>query len=284
MRQRYQGEIASIGDVEEAQNQLEAAKTLAADMRLNRAQLEHAIAVLIGEVPANFTLKPINAPIKIVTVFPELPSTLLERRPDIAEAEQQVEAANANIGVARAAFFPSFTLTGGIGLESQTIGNLFRAASLIWAIGPLATATIVNNGSTPLIKQTLFDGGRISGVSDEAWAKYLETVANYRQTVLSAYQEVEDNLVAIHQLDHERQSQNAAAKAANLALAQAYYRYKGGLTTYLDLVVLQNITLQTELAEVNVNARRQIASVQLIKALGGGFETSPAIPPLKKGD
>ena len=173
VRQRYQGEIASIGDVEEAQSQLESAKTLAADMRLNRAQLEHAIAVLIGRVPADFTLKPITAPIKIVTVFPELPSTLLERRPDIAEAEQQVEAANANIGVARAAFFPSFTLTGGIGLESQTIGNLFRAASLIWAIGPLATATIVNNGSTPLIKQTLFDGGRISGVSDEAWAKIL---------------------------------------------------------------------------------------------------------------
>ena len=177
--------------MESAENQLETAKTIAEDTRLDRAQREHAIAVLTGQVPALFTIEPAVVKLKPVTIAPALPSTLLERRPDIAAAELRVEAANANIGVARAAFFPNVTISGGIGLEGETLGNLFKAASLIWAFGPLSSATIINNGSTPLVRQTLFDGGRLSGLDREAWGSYLETVANYRQTVLTALQEVE---------------------------------------------------------------------------------------------
>lgn len=270
-RQRYKEGADPAYNVDQAVTQLETAKTLAADMRLQRAQLEHAIAVLIGEVPATFSLKPELPKTKVVTIAPKLPSTLLERRPDIAEAELLVQAANYNIGVARAAFFPAFNLSMGMGVESTILANLFRGPSLLWSVGPTAMSTLANVGSLPLMTQTIFDGGKIKGLSDEACARYYETVANYRQTVLSAYQQVEDYLVAIHQLDHEKITQDSATRAANRSLNQARYRYKGGLTTYLDVVIYENIALQNELNSVNVHTRRQVASVQLIKALGGGW-------------
>ncbi len=245
---------------------------MSADMHLNRSRLEHAIAILIGEIPRNFALKPLsNYKFKQVTIDPNLPSTLLERRPDIANSEQLVQAANADIGVTRAAFFPQFNLTTGIGFESRSFGNLLTQPSLIWSLGPSALLTVFNSSSMPFITQTIFDGGKIYNLNQQAWGRYHETVANYQQTVLNAFQEVEDNLAALRQLDIENKTQSAATKSANLALQQALDRYKGGLTTYLDVVVIQTTALQNELSTVNIRTRRQIASVQLIKALGGGW-------------
>lgn len=269
---RFKGGAVPVEDVDQAQNQLETAKTLATDMRLKRAQLEHAIAVLIGQTPSCFALPAIAYKNTLVTVDPNLPSTLLERRPDIAEAEANVQAANSNIGVARAAFFPAFNLSSAIGFQSELISDLLKRPSLVWALGPTAAASLLNNGTMPLITQTIFDGGKLYNLSKQASAQYCETVANYRQAVLTAYQEVEDNLTAVRELDNENCTQTLATAAANRALVQAMYRYKGGLTTYLDVAVVQNIALAAQLNSVDIRTRRQIASIQLIKALGGGWK------------
>lgn len=270
--QRHKGGAAPIADVDEAKTQLENAKTMAADMRLQRAQLEHAIAVLIGKFPADFSLPPARLPRHFATLAPDLPSTLLERRPDITAAELRVEAANANIGIARAAFFPVFDLAGIIGFQSQTLANLLSKPSLFWAIGPASALSLIQ----PTASMTLFDGGKLSGLLKQANASYFETVANYRQIILTAFQEVEDNLVAIRQLDKETRTAAAATLYAKRSLTQARHRYSGGIITFLEVVVVENTALQTELAEVNVRMRRQIATVQLIKALGGGWVMTPS--------
>ncbi|AUH71820.1 efflux transporter outer membrane subunit [Legionella sainthelensi] len=266
-QQRYQGGAAPIANVDEAETQLENAKTLAADIRLQRAQIEHAIAVLVGQIPSEFSIAPGKLPKKLLAISPNLPSTLLERRPDIVAAESRVQAANATIGVARAAFFPVISLTGTGGFQSQSFSNLFSKPSLFWSLGPFSLFTL----SQPLVQQTLFDGGRLRGLLNQAKAQYFETVAQYRQTVLTAFQDVEDSLIAIHQLDKEIHTQEAATRAAIRAWNQGIYRYKGGLVTFLQVVVVENIALQSELSLVNVRTRRQVASVQLIKALGGGW-------------
>lgn len=270
---RYKGGVSPVADVDQAKNVLDTAKTAAADLRLQRAQVEHAIALLIGRPPAAFTLKPIPYRPTLVTIAPNLPSTLLERRPDIAAAALRVEAANANIGVARAAFFPQFNLSLGSGLESAMLNNLLTRRSLVWALGSTTATALLNSGNMPLITQMLFDGGKIKSMTDQAIADYHETVALYRQTVLTAYQDVENSLVALRQLDSEHQSQAAAANAANRALTQANYRYKEGLTNYLDVVIAENIALQARLANINIITRRQTESVLLIKALGGGWKS-----------
>ncbi|CAM2859367.1 outer membrane efflux protein [Legionella steigerwaltii] len=276
-KQRYQGGAAPISDVDEAETQLENAKTMAADMRLQRAQLEHAIAVLVGEIPSNFSLAPAKSPKVFLAIAPNLPSTLLDRRPDIVAAESRVMAANANIGVARAAFFPVIDLTGSGGFQSRSLANLISKPSLFWSLGPLSLLSLTQ----PVAEVTIFDGGRLRGLLNQAKAQYFETVATYRQTVLTAFQEVEDNLVAIRQLDKEYQSQQAAARAAKRAWEQELYRYKGGLVTFLQVVVVENTALQSELSLVNIRTRRQIASIQLIKALGGSWsldsKQSPSI-------
>lgn len=271
-RQRYRGGAVSVSDVDQAINQLNTAKTLAADTRLQRAQLEHAIAVLMGHPPATFTIKKAPFKPKWVTIAPDLPSTLLERRPDVAEAELRVQAANFQIGVARAAFFPAFNLSAALGFESATFGKLFKGSSLVWALGPTTSSALLNNGSMPLITQTIFDGGRLIALSRQASAQYFEAVANYRQTVLTAYREVEDSLVAIRQLDQENRTETIAAMAANRAFDQAMYRYKDGLTTYLDVYIIQNTALQAQLSTIDIRVRRHLASIQLIKALGGGYQ------------
>jgi NodT family efflux transporter outer membrane factor (OMF) lipoprotein len=258
-RMLHEGGAAPEADVDQAETQLKSTETLAYDIRLKRAQLEHAIAILVGQAPATFKIAPAHYEIPRVTVVPDLPSTLLQSRPDIAAATRRVQAANANIGVARAAFFPDFSLVGTIGFESQILSNLLQMPSLFWAIGPYAT-------------QIIFDGGRINAFLALAKADYFETVANYRETVLVAFREVEDNLVAIRRLDQEMITEAAAVKAANRAVVQADYRYRGGIITYLDVVVTQNTALQTELSDVDIRTRRQQASVQLIKAIGGGWQ------------
>ncbi|KTD43684.1 efflux transporter outer membrane subunit [Legionella quateirensis] len=266
-KKRYHGGASPIEAVDQAETQLENAKTAAADMRLKRAQYEHAIAILIGQFPADFSLPPAKLSRTLVKVAPDLPSTLLERRPDIAAAEFRVQAANATIGVARAAFFPVLDLTGILGFQSQSLSNLISKPSLIWSLGPISTLALAQ----PLVAQPIFEGGKLVGQLKYAKASYFETVADYRQTVLTAFQEVEDSLVAVNQLDQEIRSQKAAAQAAKRALTQANNRYSGGIVTFLDVVVVENTALQTELAAVNVLTRRQIASVQLIKALGGSW-------------
>ena len=261
-RNRFAGGVAAEADVDQSETQYEGTKTQATDLRLKRAQLEHAVAVLTGTPPSVFSLAPKPLDVSPPVISAGLPSKLLERRPDIAAAERRVMAANAEIGVARAAWFPDFTLQGLLGLESATYGNWLTAGSRIWSLGP---STVV----------TLFDAGRINALSDQARAAYDESAANYRKTVLTAYQEVEDNLVALHRLEQESQSQAAATKAADRALKQSQDRYTGGIITYLDVVVEQNTDLQAHLASIDINTRRITATVQLIKALGGGWDAAP---------
>jgi NodT family efflux transporter outer membrane factor (OMF) lipoprotein len=266
-QQRFKGGIAPISDVDQAITQLENAKTLATEMLLKRSKLEHAIAVLIGEIPGNFCLPPQRTLFKKVTIAPHLPSTLLTLRPDIAAAEEQVQSANARIGVAAAAFFPRFNLIGLMGQQSNKISKLFSAPAFFWSLGPPGYLYITQ----PEASVILFDGFKLQAQFDYAKARYVETVSQYRQTALTAFQEVEDALVSIHRIDQESQTQLLSTQAAERALFQARQRYKGGLVTFLDVVVTENQALQAELAFINMKTRRQLSSVQLIKSLGGGW-------------
>jgi len=257
----YNGGAAALADLDQAKAQLQTALTQASDMRLRRAQTEHAIAVLLGESPSKFHVEP--RPLKLDVAPPAidagLPSALLERRPDIAAAERRVAAANAQIGVARAAYFPVFSLSGTAGFESTQVANLMTAPSLLWAVGPAALLTVL-------------DGGLHRAQSAQAHAAYDEQVANYRATVLAAYQDVEDNIAALRHLQEESISQAAAVAATTGALEQAQYRYKAGIATYLEVVVAENASLSARLSAADIQVRRMIASVQLVKALGGGWD------------
>jgi NodT family efflux transporter outer membrane factor (OMF) lipoprotein len=256
----YDGGAAALSDLDQAKAQLQTALTQSSDMRLRRAQTEHAIAVLLGESPSTFHLDP--RPLKLDEVPPPidfgLPSALLERRPDIAAAERRVAAANAQIGVARAAYFPIFSLAGTAGFESGQASNWITAPSLLWAVGPSAVLTVV-------------DGGLHRAQSAQAHAAYDEQVANYRGTVLAAYQDVEDNIAALRQLQEESVSEAAAVAATGGALEQAQYRYKAGIVTYLEVVAAENAALAARLSAADIQVRRMVASVQLVKALGGGW-------------
>ena len=256
----YRGGAAAAADVYQARAQLEGARTQAAEVALQRAQTEHAIAVLIGENPSRFRLA--SSPLPQDSVPPlidvRLPSTLLERRPDVAAAERRVAAANAQIGVARAAYFPVFSLAAATGFDSTHTSNLLNAPSRLWSAGPQGLLTV-------------FDAGRHRAQSAQAHAQYDEQVADYRQTVLVAYQEVEDSLAALHRLDQESLSEGAAVTASGHALEQARYRYKAGLVTYLEVATAETIALQAQLSRVNIVNRYMNASVLLVKALGGGW-------------
>jgi NodT family efflux transporter outer membrane factor (OMF) lipoprotein len=258
IKHREKGGIAIPADVDQAQAQLEDAKTQEQDAVLKRAQLEHAIAVLVGEMPASFKIDEIPFDFRPVSVATDTPSALLQRRPDIASAERQVATANDEIGVARAAYFPALTLGGGGGVESSALSNLFNAPSLFWSIGPQAAFTV-------------FDAGRISALTDQARAVYDEAVANYRQTVLTAFQDVEDNLAATRQLQLELQSQKNATSALERSLKQAETRYTGGVYTYLDVSIEQTKTLDAELALIDLQIRQAAANIHLIVALGGSL-------------
>jgi len=257
----YNGGAAALTDVAQAQAQLETARTQAADIRLQRAQSEHAIAVLLGQNPSAFHMdaSPLAVSAAPPPIDPGLPSSLLERRPDVAAAERRTAAANAQIGVARAAYFPVFSLGAAAGFDSASASNWLTAPSKLWSVGPAAGLL------------TVFDAGRHRAQSAQAHAVYDEQVANYRNTVLSAYQEVEDNLAALRQLQQESVSEAAAVKATATALEQAQYRYKAGLVTYLEVVTAENTSLQAQLANVAIQLRRMSASVLLVKALGGGW-------------
>ncbi|MBV8306638.1 MAG: efflux transporter outer membrane subunit [Gammaproteobacteria bacterium] len=261
----YKGGAAAIADVQQAQAQLELARTQAEDTRLHRAQTEHAIAVLVGREPSSFSLsaRQDEALPGMPGIDTGLPSQLLERRPDVAAAERRVAAANANIGVARAAYFPVFDLVGSAGGLAGSTMNWLTAPARFWSIGPQAMLT-------------LFDGGLHAAQSAQAHARYDEQVANYRGTVLTAYQDVEDDVAALRQLQRESVSQAAAVKATQGAADQANLRYKGGIVTYLEVVTTQNAALSARLTAVDIDIRRATATVQLVKALGGDWQPPAA--------
>jgi NodT family efflux transporter outer membrane factor (OMF) lipoprotein len=258
----YRGGAAAVADVDQAQAQLETARTQAADVALQRAQTEHAIAVLIGESPTGFHLdsNPLPTGSAPPPIDPGLPSTLLERRPDVAAAERRVAVANAQIGVARAAYFPVFSLAAAAGFDSTKASTWLNAPSRVWAVGPQGVLTV-------------FDAGRHRAQAAQAHAQYDEQVADYRTAVLTAYREVEDNLAALHRLEQESISESAAVTATAKALQQAQYRYKAGLVTYLEVATTETTALQAQLSRVNILNRRMDASVLLVKALGGGWRT-----------
>jgi len=195
-----------------------------------------------------------------------LPSTLLERRPDVAAAERRVASANAQIGVARAAYFPVFSLSAAVGYDSTNTSTWLNAPSRLWSVGPQGVLT-------------MFDAGRHRAQSAQAHAQYDEQVADYRNSVLTAYQEVEDNLAALRRLEQESVSEDAAVSATGKALQQAQYRYKAGLVTYLEVATAETTALQAQLARVNILNRRMDASVLLVKALGGGWRRQEPGPP-----
>jgi NodT family efflux transporter outer membrane factor (OMF) lipoprotein len=255
----HEGGLAAKADVDEARAQLESARTRAAETHLLRVQTEHAIAVLLGESASTFHLdvQPLSLKISPPPIDPGLPSELLERRPDIAAAERRVAAANAEIGVARAAYFPVFNLLSAAGFESTQASTWITAPARVWSFGPQAMVT-------------LFDAGRRRAQTVLTRAAYEEKVAEYRGTVLAAYQDVEDDLTALHDLELESRSEAAAVDATAGALRQSQYQYQTGLVTYLQVVVTENAALGARLDAVEIGIRRLNASVLLIKALGGG--------------
>jgi NodT family efflux transporter outer membrane factor (OMF) lipoprotein len=255
---RFEGGVAPKSDVDQAKTQLEAAKVQARDITLRRGQFEHAIAVLLGVPPASFTLNDVPLDARPPAIPPGLPSELLERRPDIASAERRVAEANDRIGIARAAFYPTISLNGTVGIEATSFANLFNPASLVWSLGPT-------------LSQTVFDAGRRAAVSEQANARYDETVADYRQTTLTAFQQVEDNLIALRVLQQEAENQHQATLAAQSAEQIFNNRYVGGLDTYLQVVTAQTTALNNERNDIDIMRRQMDASVLLIKALGGGW-------------
>jgi NodT family efflux transporter outer membrane factor (OMF) lipoprotein len=258
---RYQGGVASQVDVAQAQTQLETARAQDIDVKATRTQFEHAIAVLIGEPASSYSL-PVTALNATPPVIPPgLPSQLLERRPDIAASERQMAAANANIGVVRALYFPLFSFPPNAGFESTSITN--------WLTGPSGFAAV---GISAVV--TAFDVGRRRAANDQARDAYNQAVANYQQSVLTAYQEVEDNLAELRLLEQEAATQAAAVAAAKRAVALSQNRYQGGVTSYLEVTTNQAFALANERSAVQIAGRRMVDSVLLIKALGGGFDAA----------
>jgi NodT family efflux transporter outer membrane factor (OMF) lipoprotein len=256
---RFKIGYAARPDVSAAEAQFEGARTQATEIGLKRANLEHAIAILTGQPPAGFSLAVHTLDVTPPGITPVLPAALLERRPDIAAAERRVAAANADIGVARAAYYPTFNLNTLFGVEAAMPNKLFTAPAEAWSFGPSA---LLN----------LFDGGKRDALNDKARASYDEAVAQYRQTVLDAYGQVEDNLASLRSLAHEAETQQAAVAAAADATHQAANLYGGGLETYYDVIQAQNIELAARLSDADIRTRRMTASVLLVKALGGGWQ------------
>jgi NodT family efflux transporter outer membrane factor (OMF) lipoprotein len=258
---RFNGGVASRSDITLAQTQLAGAQAQSTDLRITRAQLEHAIAVLTGQAPSA-----LEVPIAMIAAPPPpiplaLPSALLERRPDIAANERLVAAANANIGIAQTAYYPTLTLSAGPGLLATSLAKLFTSESRVWSAGPS-------------LSQTLFDFGRRNAVVQGTQAAYDATVAGYRQTVLSAFQEVEDDLAALRYLAEEAGQQQEAVVAAEQALVLENARYLAGTDSYLNVITTQTIELTDKQAAVTILQRRMLAAVDLVKALGGGWNAS----------
>ncbi len=258
---RFQGGVSPKSDVDQAQTQLEAAKVQASDVAIIRARYEHAIAVLIGKPPASFALEVAPLTAQPPSIPLSLPSQLLERRPDIAAAERRMAEANDRVGIATAAYYPTVSFNAAAGLEATTLTSLVKASSILWSAGPT-------------VSETLFDYGRRRSVVTQAQAGFDETVATYRETTLTAFQQVEDNLAVLRVLRAEAQQQHRATDAAESAVQIFNNRYVGGLDTYLQVVTAQTTALINERNDIDIERRQMDASVLLIKALGGGWDTT----------
>ncbi|MGO4158024.1 efflux transporter outer membrane subunit [Cupriavidus sp. YAF13] len=263
---QFRAGVATAGDVALAQVTLNAAQAQAIDLDVQRNQLEHAIAVLLGRAPAEFTLAPEAFSMRPLAVPPGLPSALLERRPDISAAERRMAAANANIGVARSAYFPSLVLSAVGGASSGSLANWFGPPGRVWSLGAALAGTI-------------FDGGRRNAQNDQAAAAYDGAVAAYRQTVLSGMQEVEDNLSALRVLDQEVVVQDHAVDAARVAERVSLAQYRAGTASYLSVVTAQALSLSNERTAIQLRGRELAASVALVKAIGGGWQSDALAQP-----
>jgi NodT family efflux transporter outer membrane factor (OMF) lipoprotein len=257
----FQTGIDSELDEAQADALLQTTLAQAAALGIQRAQYEHAIALLIGRPASTFSLNPAAISGLPPAVPVGLPSTLLERRPDVASAERTVAAANAQIGVARAAWFPTVSLTGSAGYESASLRDLVSPPSFFWAVGAS-------------VSETIFDAGRRKAANEQAWAMYRSTVANYRQTVLTAFQQVEDNVAALRILTTEIQQQDIAVKATQKSLDLSLERYRLGIASYLNVISAQEALLANQQTAVTLRMQQRVSSVQLIMALGGGWSIS----------
>ena len=253
--------VAGKVDLVQAETLLKTTQAQAIDIGVQRAQIEHAIAILVGKAPANFAIKPETMNIAVPALPLNLPSELLERRPDIAAAERRVAAANARIGVAKSAFFPALTLGGSAGYEGSRLADWLTWPSRFWAIGPA-------------IAQSIFDAGLRRALTDQAIAVYDANVATYRQTVLEGFQEVEDNLAALRILEAEEKVQQDAVAASRQSMELTINQYKAGTVSYLNVVTVQSTWLSNERALVGIRGRRLTAAVTLVKALGGGWNSA----------
>jgi NodT family efflux transporter outer membrane factor (OMF) lipoprotein len=260
-RSRFKGGLSSDSDLALAQTQLDTTRAQDIDVGVARAQFEHAIATLTGEPASSFSLPAAPLATTPPTIPVGLPSLLLQRRPDIAAAERRVAAANEEIGVARSAYYPTILLSGGGGVESTALGTLIQGPSALWSIGASAS-------------ETIFDAGRRHAQNQQALANYNQTVALYRQQVLQSFQDVEDNLAALRILEGESIAQQNAVAEAQRSEKLSTIRYKGGLATYLEVITTQSTALADERTLADLQTRRMSASVLLIKAIGGTWDTS----------
>jgi NodT family efflux transporter outer membrane factor (OMF) lipoprotein len=262
---RFKGGIASEVEVQQAKTQLQTVRAAAIDVSVLRAQYEHAVAILIGKPPAEFSLPPLPLTAPPPPIPVGLPSELLERRPDIAAAERRVASANAQIGVAKSAYYPLINLGASGGFESSSITTLLSGPSGLWSVGGSAVMTV-------------FDVGRRRALTDQALAAYDYQVAAYRENVLTGFQQVEDNVAAVRILENEAKVQDVAVVAAQRSLALSIKRYRGGVTSYLEVITAQNAALTDEVTAVNILGRRMANTILLIQALGGGWDRS-SLPP-----
>jgi NodT family efflux transporter outer membrane factor (OMF) lipoprotein len=258
---RFKGGVATDADVAQAETQLETVRAQSIDVQVARAHFEHAIATLTGQPASTFSLPPAPLTLRLPAIPAGVPSELLERRPDVAAAERRVDAANAQIGIAIAAYYPNIQLGGAGGFESANPGTWIQGPSALWSLGASAV-------------ETLFDAGRRHAITAQARDLYQAQTADYRQSVLNAFQEVEDNLAALRILNEESKTEAAAVSAARRSLAVSTRRYKGGVTNYLEVLTAQTAQLENERAQVDITTRQFAASVQLVKALGGGWDRS----------
>jgi multidrug efflux system outer membrane protein len=266
LQRRY--DLGDIGEFDLARSRadLGLAQAEAAAVERRRAQLEHALALLGGRAPASFSLAPAPQPVAVPGVPAGLPSALLERRPDIAAAQRTLAASNARIGIAKAAFFPSLTLTGFGGYESSDLGNLFQWSSRTWLLGPLFGT---------LLTMPIIDGGRNQSNLDRTYAVLEENVASYRQTVLVAFTEVEDQLASLRTLATQADALRDAVGAAQRSFAISNTRFDNGASSFLDVIEAQRTLLAVQLLDAQTQGARAISTVALIRALGGGWDAPP---------
>jgi len=260
-KDRFAGGVASGADIAQAETQLDTARAQLTDLGVGRAQLEHAIAILIGQPPSELSVarQALTAPPPPIPVV--VPSALLERRPDVAGAERQMAVQNEQIGIAKAAFYPAIGISGSLGLQGSTITNIFNWPSRFWSMGPS-------------VSQVVYDAGRRRAVLRQQQDLFDVTVANYRQTVLTAFQQVEDALSALRILETESGQTKQAVDSAERSLDLSTAQYKAGVVSFLQVITAQEFLLQNQRSSVDLLTRRLTASVQLIQAMGGGWDVS----------